>query len=212
MQGFFITLEGTEGAGKTTVVPYIKDFIESKGMICECVREPGGTAIAEQIRAILKTPCSEKMDNVTELLLMYAARCQLVNSYIKPKLAQGVCIVCDRHDLSTIAYQGGGRGLSMALIESIRNIALGDFKPDLTLLMDIEPAAGMQRARSRGETDRFELEELSFFTRVRESYLEAAKTRSEVEIIDSSKDREQVRAAVTDIMEKFFNDKTIAMA
>ena len=100
----------------------------------------------------------------------------------------------------------------MALIESIRNIALGDFKPDLTLLMDIEPAAGMQRARSRGETDRFELEELSFFTRVRESYLDAAKTRSEVEVIDSSKDREQVRAAVTDIMEKFFNDKTIAMA
>lgn len=204
MKGKFITLEGTEGAGKTTVVPYIKDYINKKGFVCECVREPGGTLIAEKIRNILKTPCDEKMNDITELLLMYAARCQLVNAFIKPKLESGVWVLCDRHDLSTIAYQGGGRGLPMSLISTIRDIALGDFTPDLTILLDIDPKLGMQRARGRGEFDRFELEKIDFFNRVRDSYLDTAKTHKEVVVIDSSKDKDVVKDSVLNALGSLF--------
>lgn len=175
-QGLFITLEGTEGSGKSTQIVVIKNYLQSKGRKVITVREPGGTPIAEDIRNLLKTPRKDDdMCDTAELLLMYAARAQLVQTFIKPKLEQGFDVICDRHDLSTIAYQGGGRGMDMDAINSIRKVVLGDFKPNLTLLLDVDPVAGMQRAKARGELDRFEQSQMDFFERVRNTYLECAK-------------------------------------
>ena len=115
------------------------------------------------------------MCDTTELLLMYAARAQLVNTVIKPAIEQGVDVICDRHDLSTVAYQGGGRGMDLSEIKAISKVVLGDFKPNLTILLDIDPIKGMQRAKARGELDRFEQSKMDFFVRVRNTYLECAK-------------------------------------
>lgn len=195
MRGLFITFEGTEGAGKSTLIKEVESWLKQKGIDPVSVREPGGTILAEKMRAILKTPClQEKLCDKSELLLMYAARVQLVETLIKPALKQGKCVICDRHDLSTVAYQGGGRGLPMDEIEAVRKVALGDFKPSLTLLLDIDPKLGMQRARSRGALDRFELEQISFFERVRSAYLEAAKHLDYIKVIDASQSIEQVKS------------------
>ena len=115
------------------------------------------------------------MCDTTELLLMYAARAQLVNTVIKPAIEQGIDVICDRHDLSTVAYQGGGRGMDLSEIKAISKVVLGDFKPNLTILLDIDPIKGMQRAKARGELDRFEQSKMDFFVRVRNTYLECAK-------------------------------------
>ncbi|MBQ8024662.1 MAG: dTMP kinase [Succinivibrio sp.] len=189
-KGLFITLEGTEGSGKSTQIAVIKAHMEAKGHKVVCLREPGGTPIAEEIRTLLKTP--RKDDNMcdkTELLLMYAARAQLVETVIKPLLAQGTDVICDRHDLSTVAYQGGGRGMNMDDINAIRKVVLGDFRPDLTIVIDVDPKIGMQRARNRGELDRFELSQIDFFERVRNTYLEYAKHHPEfVKVVDGQKE------------------------
>lgn len=175
-KGLFITLEGTEGSGKSTQIAVIKAHMEAKGHKVVCLREPGGTPIAEEIRNLLKTPRKDDaMCDTTELLLMYAARAQLVNTVIKPAIEQGVDVICDRHDLSTVAYQGGGRGMDLSEIKAISKVVLGDFKPNLTILLDIDPIKGMQRAKARGELDRFEQSKMDFFVRVRNTYLECAK-------------------------------------
>lgn len=202
MSGLFITFEGTEGAGKSTLIKEIEIWLREKEIDFVSVREPGGTVLAEKMRAILKTPCpEEKLCDKSELLLMYAARAQLVETLIKPALARGQCVICDRHDLSTVAYQGGGRGLPMDEIDCVRKVALGDFRPDLTLLLDIDPKVGMQRARSRGALDRFELEQLSFFERVRNAYLDAAKRLPYIKVIDASKTVEEVKAEAMSALE-----------
>ena len=202
MSGLFITFEGTEGAGKSTLIKEIEIWLREKEIDFVSVREPGGTVLAEKMRAILKTPCpEEKLCDKSELLLMYAARAQLVETLIKPALARGQCVICDRHDLSTVAYQGGGRGLPMDEIDCVRKVALGDFRPHLTLLLDIDPKVGMQRARSRGALDRFELEQLSFFERVRNAYLEAAKRLPYIKVIDASKTVEEVKAEAMSALE-----------
>ena len=202
MRGLFITFEGTEGAGKSTLIKEIEKWLTQKGIDFVSVREPGGTVLAEKMRAILKTPCpEEKLCDKSELLLMYAARAQLVETLIKPALARGQCVICDRHDLSTVAYQGGGRGLPMDEIDCVRKVALGDFRPHLTLLLDIDPKVGMQRARSRGALDRFELEQLSFFERVRNAYLDAAKRLPYIKVIDASKTVEEVKAEAMSALE-----------
>lgn len=204
-KGLFITLEGSEGAGKSTQIEVISSYLKNKGRKVICVREPGGTPIAEDIRALLKTPRDDdSMCDTTELLLMYAARAQLVNCFIKPKLSEGFDIICDRHDLSTIAYQGGGRGMNMEHINAVRNIVLGDFRPDLTFLLDIEPEEGMKRARQRGDLDRFEQSKMDFFIRVRNTYIKCAKEDPEhIVLIDGSKPLDVVSANVIACMEKF---------
>lgn len=188
-KGLFITLEGTEGSGKSTQIAVIKAHMEAKGHKVVCLREPGGTPIAEEIRTLLKTP--RKDDNMcdkTELLLMYAARAQLVETVIKPLLSAGTDVICDRHDLSSVAYQGGGRGMNMDDINAIRKVVLGNFRPDLTIVIDVDPKIGMQRARNRGELDRFELSQIDFFERVRNTYLEYAKTHQDfVSVVDGHK-------------------------
>ena len=203
-KGLFITLEGTEGSGKSTQIAVIKAHMEAKGHKVVCLREPGGTPIAEEIRTLLKTP--RKDDNMcdkTELLLMYAARAQLVETVIKPLLAQGTDVICDRHDLSTVAYQGGGRGMNMEDINAIRKVVLGDFRPDLTIVIDVDPKIGMQRARNRGELDRFELSKIDFFERVRNTYLEYANHHPDfVKVVDGQKEISAVSKDVVSCLEK----------
>ena len=175
-KGVFITLEGTEGSGKSTQLKTIEQYLQQHNRRYIKVREPGGTPIAEEIRNLLKTPRKDDaMCDTTELLLMYAARAQLVNTVIKPAIEQGVDVICDRHDLSTVAYQGGGRGMDLGEIKAISKVVLGDFKPNLTILLDIDHIKGMQRAKARGELDRFEQSKMDFFVRVRNTYLECAK-------------------------------------
>ena len=175
-KGVFITLEGTEGSGKSTQLKTIEQYLQQHNRRYIKVREPGGTPIAEEIRNLLKTPRNDDaMCDTTELLLMYAARAQLVNTVIKPAIEQGIDVICDRHDLSTVAYQGGGRGMDLSEIKAISKVVLGDFKPNLTILLDIDPIKGMQRPKARGELDRFEQSKMDFFVRVRNTYLECAK-------------------------------------
>lgn len=203
-KGLFITLEGTEGSGKSTQIAVIKAYMESKGHRVVCLREPGGTPIAEDIRALLKAPRKDDiMCDKTELLLMYAARAQLVDTVIKPLLENGTDVVCDRHDLSTVAYQGGGRGLNMEDINAIRKVVLGNFRPDLTIVIDVDPKLGMQRARNRGELDRFELSQIDFFERVRKTYLEYAKSHREfVAVVDGHQEISAVSQDVIACLDK----------
>ena len=203
-KGLFITLEGIDGSGKSTQIAVIKAHMEAKGHKVVCLREPGGTPIAEEIRTLLKTP--RKDDNMcdkTELLLMYAARAQLVETVIKPLLSAGTDVICDRHDLSTVAYQGGGRGMNMDDINAIRKVVLGNFRPDLTIIIDVDPKIGMQRARNRGELDRFELSQIDFFERVRNTYLEYAKTHQDfVSVVDGHKEISAVSHDVIACLDK----------
>ena len=200
MRGLFITLEGTEGAGKSSMIPVVKRVLEESGRQVVCVREPGGTPIAEKIREILKTPADEKLNDKAELLLMYAARAQLVETVIRPTLAKGVDVISDRHDLSTIAYQGGGRKIPLSLIDKARQVALGDFHPDLTILMDIDPYVGMQRAKGRGALDRFEQEQMAFFGRVRNTYLDCAKNDASIVVVNAALDLKTVTYQVESVV------------
>ena len=205
MRSKYIVIEGLEGAGKTTARNVVVETLEQLG-IRDMVftREPGGTQLAEKLRSLvldIKSVGDEVITDKAEVLMFYAARVQLVETVIKPALANGTWVIGDRHDLSTQAYQGGGRGLPMDEIDSVRNVALGKFRPDLTLLLDIDPKLGMQRARSRGALDRFELEQLSFFERVRNTYLEAAKHLPYIKVIDASKTVEEVRADAISALE-----------
>ncbi len=203
-QGLFITLEGSEGAGKSTQIAVIMDYLEKKQRKVECVREPGGTEIAEEIRAVLKKPRPhEKMQDITEMLLMYAAREQLVHNFIKPRLSEGIDVICDRHDLSSVAYQGGGRGVPMEYLEAMQRMVLGSFRPDVTFLLDVDVNVGMQRVKNRGSRDRFELSKMDFFMRVRETYLECArKDPKHIIVIDASKPVADVSCAILTHLDK----------
>ncbi|MFM4917197.1 dTMP kinase [Aeromonas dhakensis] len=205
----FIVIEGLEGAGKSSAVRYVTDYLHAHGVArIECTREPGGTPLAERMRAIVKEVHDERLTIEAELLLMYASRVQLVETRIKPALADGVWVVGDRHDLSSQAYQGGGRGIDANLIGAIKRAVLGDFKPDLTLYLDIDPAIGLQRARHRGELDRIELEQLSFFERTRQRYLELAAADASVKVIDAGQAPEQVKAAIEAALAHYLKDES----
>ncbi len=194
-KGLFITFEGSEGAGKTTLLNNLAAGLRSRGCSVLCLREPGGTTLGEEIRSVLKNPDrSEEICPMAELLLMYAARAQLVQQQILPALKRGSIVLCDRHDLSSYAYQGGGRGLDRELILRIRQAVLGSFVPDLTLLIEVPAQLGLQRARRRGGTDRFEQEEISFFERVCAAYHEAAAALPYAVIIDGTQSEQEVLA------------------
>ncbi|MFQ2507281.1 dTMP kinase [Aeromonas caviae] len=200
----FIVIEGLEGAGKSSAVRYVTDYLQAHGVArIECTREPGGTPLAERMRAIVKEVHDERLTVEAELLLMYASRVQLVETRIKPALADGIWVVGDRHDLSSQAYQGGGRGIDANLIGAIKRAVLGDFKPDLTLYLDIDPAIGLQRARHRGELDRIELEQIGFFERTRLRYLELADADDSIQVIDAGLPPAQVKAAIEAALEHY---------
>ena len=205
-KGVFITLEGTEGSGKSTQLKTIEQYLQQHNRRYIKVREPGGTPIAEEIRNLLKTPRKDDaMCDTTELLLMYAARAQLVNTVIKPAIEQGVDVICDRHDLSTVAYQGGGRGMDLGEIKAISKVVLGDFKPNLTILLDIDPIKGMQRAKARGELDRFEQSKMDFFVRVRNTNLEGAKQDPNIiKVVNGDDTLDNVSSHIRKLLENLY--------
>lgn len=208
----FIVIEGLEGAGKSSAVRYVTDYLQRHGINrIECTREPGGTPLAERMRAIVKEVHDERLTIEAELLLMYASRVQLVETRIKPALADGVWVVGDRHDLSSQAYQGGGRGIDAQLIGAIKQAVLGNFKPDLTLYLDIDPALGLQRARHRGELDRIELEQLSFFERTRTRYLELAAKDDSIVVIDAAQTPEHVKAAIERALDHYLSNEPLCI-
>lgn len=177
--GRFITVEGIEGVGKTTNIAFIESLLGERGISFVSTREPGGTALAEKIRGLLLGIDEETPDPTAELLLVFAARAQHLSRLIRPALRSGSWVICDRFTDATYAYQGGGRGLDQVLIGQLEQTVQQGLQPDITLLLDIHPELGMQRARSRAALDRFESEELAFFHRVRENYLRRAKLHAQ---------------------------------
>lgn len=195
--GKFIVIEGLEGAGKSTAIATVKQYLESRGHQVVCTREPGGTPLAEQLRSLVKqADLQEQIAPETELLLMYASRVQLLTNVIRPALSAGNWVLADRHDLSSRAYQGGGRQLGDQLIDTLRQAVLGNTRPDLTLYLDLDPALGLARAASRGELDRIEQEQLSFFQRTRAKYLEIAGKEPNIVVIDASQPLAEVQQAL----------------
>ncbi|MGY4493193.1 dTMP kinase [Pseudomonas sp. TE3610] len=179
MTGLFITLEGPEGAGKSTNREYLAQHLRAAGLDVVLTREPGGTPLAERIRELLLAPSDEAMHADTELLLVFAARAQHLSEVIRPALARGAVVLCDRFTDATYAYQGGGRGLSRARIASLESFVQGDLRPDLTLVFDLPVEVGLARATARGRLDRFEQEGRAFFEAVRNTYLERAAAAPE---------------------------------
>ncbi|MEO3739301.1 dTMP kinase [Kosakonia oryzendophytica] len=192
----YIVIEGLEGAGKTSARDVIVSTLKESG-VNEMVftREPGGTLLAEKLRSLvldIRSVGDEVICDKAEVLMFYAARVQLVETVIKPALAQGQWVIGDRHDLSTQAYQGGGRGIDQAMLATLRDAVLGDFRPDLTLYLDVTPEVGLKRARARGELDRIEQESLEFFNRTRARYLELAAQDDTIRTIDATQPLEDV--------------------
>ncbi|MDD1795701.1 dTMP kinase [Enterovibrio makurazakiensis] len=205
--GKFIVVEGLEGAGKTTAIQNVIETLKATGVSdIETTREPGGTPLAEQMRALVKEGHpDEPLTDMAELLLLYAARIQLVDNVIKPALARGAYVVGDRHDMSSQAYQGGGRGFDKALMQNLRDTVLGDFRPHFTLYMDLDPAIGLARAKARGELDRIEKMKLDFFHRSRARYLELANADDSIVIIDASQSIESVTADIRTALQTWLN-------
>ncbi|GAL04919.1 thymidylate kinase [Photobacterium aphoticum] len=206
--GKFIVIEGLEGAGKSTAIQQVMDVLANNGIAnITATREPGGTPLAEQMRTLVKEGHpDEPLTDMAELLLLYAARSQLVENVIKPALAKGDWVVGDRHDMSSQAYQGGGRGFDRDVMMRLRDTVLGDFRPDFTIYMDIDPVLGLERARGRGELDRIEQMNIDFFHRARARFLELSENDPSVVIIDASQSLEKVtqdiQAALTQWLEQ----------
>ena len=203
MRGKFIVVEGLEGAGKSSVIGLIVQALKGAGKCVEQTREPGGTPMAEAIRECVKHDWDETVSEETELLLMYAARVQLLTNKILPSLDTGAWVVGDRHDLSSQAYQGGGRGVSGKTMSAISDIALKGFKPDLTLYLDVEPAVGLERARGRGELDRIEQAGLAFFERTRAKYLSLAKQDESIVVVSAMQPMEKVHQDVIAVINDY---------
>lgn len=200
-QGFFITLEGIEGAGKSTHAIFIKELLEQKGRECLVTREPGGTALGEKVREILLQKNELSIGPLSELLLMFAARAQHIEEVIVPALEEGRVVICDRFSDSSYAYQGGGRGVDMASIDTLAGIVHPDLAPDLTLLFDVTPETGLGRARSEKAADRFESERVSFFHASRRVYLDRAAAEPErFRVIDAERDIDAIQAEIRSIL------------
>lgn len=193
--GRFITLEGGEGAGKSSSLEFVAGLLRQSGLEAEVTREPGGTLLAEAIRALLVQPSQEPMPPMTELLLMFAARADHLERRIRPALHAGRWVVCDRFTDASYAYQGSGRGLGSGTVATLEALVQGELRPDLTLLFDVEPEVGLRRAGTRGRPDRFEAERLGFFRRVRDGYLERAKAEPDrIRVVDAARSLADVQA------------------
>lgn len=204
MTGKFISLEGIEGAGKSTQLDYIADYLRRKGLEVVVTREPGGTQLGEQIRALLLTPRDEVMVDDAELLLMFAARVQHVQQVILPALQKGQWVISDRFVDATFAYQGGGRGISNDRITSLADWSLQDVLTDLTFLFDLPVDVGQQRVSNRGNAkDRFEREKHSFFDKVRTRYLQLAEAQPKrIKIIDASQSIDHIQLQLQDELDQ----------
>lgn len=194
-RGLFLTLEGIEGVGKSTNIEFITQHLDEEDIPYILTREPGGTQLAEKIRDLLLEVHEEPMSELTELLLVFAARAQHISRLIEPALEAGQWVICDRFTDATFAYQGGGRGLSVEKIGELQTMVQETLRPDLTIILDLDPAIGLERASNRGELDRFEQEKKSFFDKVRRSYLDiAAREPERCTVIDASQPLADVKA------------------
>ncbi|MFJ3263854.1 dTMP kinase [Pseudomonas sp. NPDC086581] len=194
MTGLFITLEGPEGAGKSTNREYLAERLRERGIEVQLTREPGGTPLAERIRELLLDPSDEKMAVDTELLLVFAARAQHIAQVIRPALERGAVVLCDRFTDATYAYQGGGRGLPVERIAQLESFVQGGLRPDLTLVFDLPVEIGLSRAAARGRLDRFEQEGRTFFDAVRNTYLARARAEpARYHILDAAQSLAEVQ-------------------
>ncbi|MFV3381781.1 MULTISPECIES: dTMP kinase [Pseudomonas] len=201
MSGLFITLEGPEGAGKSTNREYLAERLREQGLDVVMTREPGGTPLAERIRELLLAPSDETMAVDTELLLMFAARAQHLAQVILPALDRGAVVLCDRFTDATYAYQGGGRGLSQARIATLETFVQGSLRPDLTLVFDLPVEVGLARAAARGRLDRFEQEGQDFFEAVRQAYLQRAQGDPQrYSVLDAAQPLEAVQRAINALL------------
>ncbi|MEY4588724.1 MAG: thymidylate kinase [Pseudomonadota bacterium] len=208
MSGYFISLEGVEGVGKSTNLTFIASWCAEHAIDFILTREPGGTELAEAIRELLLTPRPEKMAPDTELLLIFAARAQHLAEKIRPALAAGRTVISDRFIDATYAYQGFGRGLPLATISDLHQRILHNIVPDLTIFLDLDVETGLARARKRGELDRFEQEPGAFFERVRAGYQERIKHDAKrFVVIDAGQPLEQVQQQIAQALSHFFAHK-----
>ena len=201
-RGQFITLEGTEGVGKSSLMTALSEWLTAQGESVVTTREPGGTAIGEALRSLLLDPSNQNLSDLTELGLMFAARSQHIFEHIEPALARGDWVICDRFTDSTYAYQGGGRGISLALIAQFEALTLDGFTPNLTFLLDVPIAIGLARAAQVGAPDRFESEQHAFFERARETFLRRAETQARTQIVDASQSQANVKQSVMSLIEQ----------
>jgi len=202
-RGLFITFEGGEGAGKSTMIGRTRRWLIEHGHQVILTREPGGTALAEQIRQMVLSRRETAPCPTAELLLVFAARAQHLHELIRPELARGSTVVCDRFTDATWAYQGGGRGIPVELIATLERAVHGDLHPDLTLLLDLPVSVGLERIGNRGQTDRMEQESLGFFERVRQAYLHrAASAPQRFAVVDADADEETVWRRIESILQR----------
>ncbi|MDH3948668.1 MAG: dTMP kinase [Gammaproteobacteria bacterium] len=203
MQGLFITVEGSEGVGKSSNLAFIEDYLRNAGINIVRTREPGGTPLGESVRELLLDARQTAMCDDMELLLMFAARAQHLAEVIRPALEAGKWVLCDRFTDATYAYQGGGRGMPMERIQILEDWVQGELRPDHTLLLDMPVADGLQRAGARSEPDRFEQEQHAFFERVRETYLARAKQEpARIHVIDASPALDVVQTHIADVLQR----------
>jgi dTMP kinase len=208
MQGSFITLEGIEGAGKSTCMAEVRKVLGERGSEVLETREPGGTALGEDLRQLLLGHKHTGMHEDTELLLMFAARAEHLQQKILPALERGQWVLCDRFTDASYAYQGGGRGMDMNRISQLEKWVQGEVRPDLTLLMDLPVELGLERAGRRSSPDRFESEALAFFERVRNAYLEIARREPQrVAVIDASRSLPEVQAQVRKVIGNYLDHR-----
>lgn len=203
-RGKFITIEGGEGVGKSTNIACVETFLKSRSIPFVKTREPGGTPLAEELRAVLLAPREEQVCEKTELLLMFAARAQHLQQVIVPALAQGIWVICDRFTDATYAYQGGGRGLSLSVIATLETLVQEGLQPDLTLLLDVDVQTGLTRLHERLATDRFEREQKDFFEAVRVMYRQRAQQHPQrFRVIDASQTLAAVQRDIILTLEQF---------
>jgi dTMP kinase len=197
MAGCFITIEGIEGVGKSTNVAFIEAQCQAAGRNVCLTREPGGTPMAEAIRKLILDSDKTDLSDIGELMLMFAARAEHLEALIKPALARGDTVICDRFTDATFAYQGAGRGIDINLINKLKDIVQVELEPELTILLDAPPEVSAERIKDRPYQDRFEQEQSEFFSRVRQGYLEiAGREPDRVKVIDASQSLEDVQAAI----------------
>ena len=206
MRGRFITVEGSEGVGKSSNLAFIEDFLRKAGINIVRTREPGGTSLGESVRELLLDARQTAMCDDMELLLMFAARAQHLAEVIRPALEAGQWVLCDRFTDATYAYQGGGRGVPMERIQVLEDWVQGEQRPDHTLLLDMPVADGLQRAGARSEPDRFEQEQHAFFERVRETYLARAKAEpGRIHVIDASPALDVVQTHIANVLQQILD-------
>lgn len=200
---YFITLEGGEGAGKSTALAAVREWLENRGIPLVCTREPGGTHIGEKIRGILLDPENRELSRMTELLMMFAARAQNLDEVIRPALERGHWVLCDRFTDSSRAYQGYGREMGLEAIEKLVGVVHSDLQPDITFLLDVPVDAGLERVNGRGTPDRLELDGSTFLEQVRAGYLALAKAEPErFALIDASQPAEAVTEQIRQVLQE----------